>query len=717
MVPISAEWNNPYSKKDEKEKIMYRAFGSKPKCLDPAIAYYSDEYAVICQIYEPLFQYKFLKRPFELEPLLAEKMPIVKYVDEKGEEIPDPENYKGVINSIWTLQLKKGIKYQNHPCFTKDEKGNYLYHNLKDQDKIQFSDLFDLPNPGTREATMNDFVYQIYRLADARNNCPIVFIIEKIKGMTEVMKEITSEVESIRNQRLKESRDKGELVFNREENEKTNPIIIDYLKIPCAGIKFIDDQTIQITLTEKYPQFQYWLSMTFFCPMPWEALKFYEQKEVKGKGFSLLAYPVGTGPFKFEKCNRNARMIVSRNENYHDEFYPKEADPEFKEYLKSAGKKLPLVDKIIWTKEPETTSLWIKFQQGYLESAGIPEQSFTSTIDLSSGKGELSQAMKEKNMKLIKAPRASIWYIGFNMLDPVVGGYEEKKCKLRQAISMAIDSEEYIKIFSNGRGVVAQNLIPPGIFGYKEGKEGINSYLFDWDASQNTAVLKNISVAKKLLEEAGYPNGIDIVTGKQLVVFFDTVKGSASTSDWYKSQLNKLNISLQLRETDGNRLHEKYENGNFQIFLAGWNADYPDPENFLFLLYGPNGKVKFKGENTANYVNAEYDKLFDQIKSMDNSPKRLELIDQAIEILRKESPWKFSFYPVDYILYHDWYENVLAGGVINNASKYQDISTEIRAQYRERENKPQLFWPASILLFLVGAFFLTAYRFLKKEMN
>jgi ABC-type transport system substrate-binding protein len=410
-------------------------------------------------------------------------------------------------------------------------------------------------------------------------------------------------------------------------------------------------------------------------------------------------------------------MVVSRNENYHDEFYPKDADPEFKDFLKSAGKKLPLVDKIIWTKEPESTSLWIKFQQGYLESAGIPEQSFTSTIDLSSGKGELSQAMKAKNMKLIKAPRASIWYIGFNMLDPVVGGYEEKKCKLRQAISIAIDSEEYIKIFSNGRGVVAQNLIPPGIFGYKEGKEGMNPYLFDWDASQNAVVLKNISVAKKLLEEAGYPNGIDNITGKQLVVFFDTTKGSASSSDWYKGQLSKLGIALELRETDGNRLQEKYENGSFQIFLAGWNADYPDPENFLFLLYGPNGKVKFKGENTSNYVNAEYDKLFDQIKSMDNSPKRLELIDQAIEILRKESPWKFSFYPVDYILYHDWYENILAGGVINNASKYQDISKDVREQYRDRENKPQLFWPVSILIFLLISFFLTAYRFLKKEMN
>lgn len=717
MLPVYAEWNNPYSKNEEKEKIIYRAFSSKPKSLDPAIAYYSDEMAVLCQIYEPLFQYHYLKRPYELEPLLAAKMPDVKLLDEKGNEIIDQENYKGNINSIWTLKLKKGIKYQNHPCFTKDETGNYKYHNLSNSKEIVFTDLFDLPNPGTREVTIKDYVYQIYRLADVRNKCPIVFIIDKIKGMDSVKKGISNEIENIRKMRIEKSKERGELVYNREEDEKENPIIIDYLKIPCEGIKIIDDVTFEITLTEKYPQFQYWLSMTFFCPIPWEAIAFYEQKEVKSKGFTLLNYPVGTGPFKFEKCNRNARMILSKNENYHDDFYPKEASPELKNFLKYAGQKLPLADKIIWTKEPETTSQWIKFQQGYLEAAGIPEQSFTSAIDLNSGNGELSQKMKSKNLRLVKAPRGSIWYLGFNMLDPIVGGYEEKNRKLRQAISIAVDSDEYIKTFNNGRGIVAHNLIPPGMFGHKEGKEGFNPYVFDWDEAQNKAVQKNISVAKKLLEEAGYPNGFDKETGKQLVLFFDTVKQSATNNDWYKSQFAKLNIALEFRETDNNRLAEKYDNGGFQLFFAGWNADYPDPENFLFLLSGPNGKVKFKGENIANYSNPEFDKLFDQIKSMENSPKRLELIDQALEIIRKDSPWKFSFYPVDYILYHQWYENVMPGGIINNGSKYQAVDVDLRLKYREIENKPKLVWPLSILIFLVFVFFMTAYRFLKKEMN
>jgi len=718
-LPIFAEWNTPYSQKENNEKIIYRAFSTKPRTLDPALSYVNNEWAVVCQIYEQLFQYQFLKRPFELEPLLAEKLPVVTYIDENGAEIADPDTYKGKINAIWRLQLKKGIKYQNHPCFTKNESGAYLYHDFKNQKKIVFSDLFDLPNPSTREVTIRDFVFQIYRLADARNHCPIISIVDKIKGMETLKKNISHEVETIRKNRAQLSRDNGVLIYNREEDEKVNPIILDYLKIPCDGINIIDDYTMEIILTEKYPQFQYWLSMPFFCPMPWEAITFYEQHEVKSKSFTLQSHPVGTGPFKFEKSNRNSRMVLSRNENFHDEFYPKDASPHLKHLLGSAGKKLPLAEKIIWTKEPEVTSQWIKFQQGYLDLSAIPEQSFTGAIDLNVGSGELSQAMKAKKINLIKATSTTIWYTGFNMLDPIVGGYSEDKQKLRQAISIAIDMDEFIKIFLNGRGVIAHGPVPPGIFGYEEinSENGLNKFIYDWDESEKKEKAKNIDYAKKLLAEAGYPGGIDKTTGKQLVLFFDTVKLPVSMVDWYINQFAKLNIALQFRETDFNRYMEKQDIGDIQIFRGGWNADYPDPENFLFLLCGDNSRVTHKGENRTNYKNEEFDKLFHLIKSMENTPQRAQLVKDAIEISRKDAPWHFNFYPIDFVLYHHWYENLIAGGVINNSLKYQDVNIEKRNEYREQHNKPQIAWPLTVLLAIFFAFCVPIYRFLKKEMG
>ena len=66
------------------------------------------------------------------------------------------------------------------------------------------------------------------------------------------------------------------------------------------------------------------------------------------------------------------------------------------------------------------------------------------------------------------------------------------------------------------------------------------------------------------------------------------------------------------------------------IFLWGWNADYPDPENFLFLLYGPNKKVGNNGENASNYENPKFDALFEKMANMENSPERLKIIKEML---------------------------------------------------------------------------------------
>ena len=85
-------------------------------------------------------------------------------------------------------------------------------------------------------------------------------------------------------------------------------------------------------------------------------------------------------------------------------------------------------------------------------------------------------------------------------------------------------------------------------------------------------------------------------------------------------QFAKLDIQLEVRATDNNQFQDKVRKGKYQVFWLGWLADYPDAENFLFLLYGPNGKTKHDGENTANYANPEFDKLFAQMKTLDDGP-------------------------------------------------------------------------------------------------
>jgi oligopeptide transport system substrate-binding protein len=299
-------------------------------------------------------------------------------------------------------------------------------------------------------------------------------------------------------------------------------------------------------------------------------------------------------------------------------------------------------------------------------------------------------------------------YMGFNMHDPLVGGGSEVARKLRQAISLAIDQEEFISIFQNGRGLAAQSPIPPGIFGYVEGRAGINPEMYDWVDGKPRR--KPVEAAKRLLAEAGWPDGRNAKTGEPLVINLDTTAtgvGAKSRIDWLNKQFLKIGVQLVVRSTDYNRFQEKVRKGAVQFFYFGWNADYPDPENFLFLLYGPQGKVKFSGENAANYANPEYDRLFDEMRAMENGPRRQAIIDRMLTLLRHDAPWVWGFHPKDYTLRHAWLTNRKPSKVGHNTLKYQRIDAATRERLRAEWNRPVL-WPLLLVALLLVAIALPA---------
>lgn len=408
----------------------------------------------------------------------------------------------------------------------------------------------------------------------------------------------------------------------------------------------------------------------------------------------------------------NRIMVLERNPYFQDEYYPVDGMPEDVEngLLTDAGKPLPFIDKIIFSREKENIPRWNKFLQGYYDASGIGSDSFDQAVQLTShGEATVTDEMQHQGIRLETAVAASTYYMGFNMLDPVVGGRtdQEKAAarKLRQAISIAVDYEEYVSIFANGRGIPAQGPIPPGIIGYRDGKQGVNSTVHQW--IDGRIKRRSIEEAKKLLTEAGYPDGIDIKTGVPLVLYFDATSRSAddkSVLDWMRKQFKKINIQLVVRSTDYNRFQDKMRKGNAQIFEWGWNADYPDPENFLFLLYGPQSKAgNQSGNNAANYDNPEYNQLFERMEKMGNSPERQAIIDQMVEILRYDAPWLWGYHPKDYALYHEWYQNVKPNKMSYNNMKYLRINAELRERKQREWNQPVL-WPigAAVIILILS---------------
>ena len=685
--------NNPYTEYEGKQSVLYQSFSERPKHLDPATAYSENEYAFIAQIYEPLFQYHYLKRPYQLTPLTATKLPDIIYLDKTGKVLPENAAEQEIAYTDYVLNIQPNIHFQPHPALAKNAQGEYQYHQLSAEQIQSYKTLSDFKEVGTRELTAEDYVQQIKRLAHPKMQSPIAEIMKNyIVGFDDFSKQVA-------------------------DKKKT-----DIKSIPMSGLEIINPYQYRIRIKGKYPQFLFWLSMPFFAPMPWEADVFYEQPGLADKNITLDWYPIGTGPYLLAENNPNRRMILLKNPNFHVETYPADGEPEDEQkgLLVDAGKKLPFIDKVVFMLEKETIPYWNKFLQGYYDASGIASDSFDQAIQFTgSGGVALTESMKDKGIQLQTLVETSDFYMGFNMLDTTVGGDTERARKLRQAISIAVDYEEFISIFRNGRGVVAQGAIPPGIFGFAEGKDGINKYAFNWH--DNKAQRKNIAAAQQLMVEAGYPNGIDPTTKEALILNFDTASVSVDdrpTMNWYRKQFEKIGIKLVIRATDYNRFQEKMRSGNEQIFVWGWNADYPDPENFFFLLYGSNSKVKFGGENAVNYQNAEFDRLFEKMRNMDNTPERYQIIQQMQEVIRHDSPWIFGFHPKNFSLYHSWYSNLKPNLMANNRLKYTRLDLESRAEKRKLWNHPVL-WPFAIgiilLLSIITVLMISRYK--KRELK
>ncbi|MGB4498564.1 MAG: ABC transporter substrate-binding protein [Methylococcaceae bacterium] len=648
LSACDSQLNNPYTDNDTTQSVLYESFSERPKHLDPVAAYSSNEYAIIGQVYEPPLQYHYLKRPYELTPLSAEKMPTVRYLNQKGEILTNPKDNE-IAFTDYIIDIKQNVNFQPHPAFAKDSAGNFLYHSLTEKQISSVNKLSDFEKIGTRELTADDYVYQIKRLANPKLQSPIA----------EMMKNYIVNFEK----------------FNEAD----------------FGAQVINRYQYKIRIHGKSPQFIFWLAMPFFAPMPWEADAFYGQAGLREKNITLDWFPIGTGAYFLAENNPNRRMILLKNPNFHGEKYPFEGeiDDAKNGLLTDAEKMLPFIDKVVFMLEKETIPYWTKFLQGYYDLSGISSDSFDQAVQFTgSGGVALTPSMLEKGIQLQTSVTLSDYYLAFNMLDSTVGGSSESTRKLRQAISIAVDYEEYISIFMNGRGVPAQGILPEGIYGYAEGEAGINSDVYDWEDKPKR---KAIAVAQKLLAEAGYENGIDPKTKEPLILYFDTT--AVSTDDrprmnWYRKQFEKLGIKLIVRATDYNRFQEKLRTGNAQLFFFGWNADYPDPENFFFLLYGAHSKVKFSGENSSNYENTEFDRLFEQMRSMDNSPERYEIIQKMQHILQHDAPWIFGFHPKNFALYHQWFHNLKPNLMANNNLKYLRLDTQKREELREKWNRP-----------------------------
>ncbi len=692
--------NSPLPIGGPESNTLYTAMiENTPRHLDPTASYWSNDTPVTYQVYEPLYGYHYLKRPFTLVPKTATEVVKPQYLDKDGQPLPPDAPGDSVAESVYELRIKPGIVFQPHPAFAKDEQGRYRYHAMPPGGLGSHRTPQDFEHSGTRELVAEDFVYALKRHATTRITTPIAGIFaEYVLGLKEYMALVKAEDAKLRQGLDPASLDKP---------------FLDFRRWPLAGASAPEKHLLRIRIKGKYPQWNYWMSMTFLAPIPWEADAFYAQPGMAERSLTLDRWPVGTGPYMLTEYVQDRRMTMKRNPNYRGEPYPCEGMPGDKEagLLDDCGKKTPFIDTIVSTVEKEGVPMKGKFRQGYydIEVFERTDTGMDYVVEMQDSE-EVRAEYLAKGFRLPKFSDITSWLIGFNMLDPVIGQgdtpeQQAKNRKLRQAISIAIDWEEYSKVFPKKGGETAMGPLPGGIFGSRHGTvQGVNPVTHR--AAGGQLVRRPIEDARKLLVEAGYPDGRDAKSGRPLVINYDyyalpTPERKAEI-DWVVKQFAKLGIQLEVRATDNNQFQDKVRKGKHQVYWLGWLADYPDAENFLFLLYGPNGKTRSDGENTSNYENAEYDALFAKLKLMDDGPEKQQIIDRMNEIVQQDAPWSFGYFPYSSAAVQGWLHNARPTVLIRDPGRYMRLDTATRVAKLREWNRP-VWWPVGLGLLVLAA--------------
>ncbi|SHI23254.1 ABC-type transport system, substrate-binding protein [Pollutimonas bauzanensis] len=688
--------NSPYAQGREGDNILYTAFAQRsPKYLDPAKSYSTDETPFTYSIYEPLYGYDYLARPYKLVPKTAASIDNPVYYDQAGQRLPQDAPGEQVAVSVYDIRIKPGIKFQPHPALARGASGGYRYWPLAPGELEHKFGIDDFPETGTRELLADDYVYAFRRLASPRVASPIYGVMaEHIVGLREY----------------------GEQLKKQDQPPaapQAGRAWLDLRQSGFDGVQALGPHTLRIKVKGKYPQFKYWLAMTFTAPVPWEADRFYQQPGMAEHNLSFNTWPLGTGPYMLSASIPNRRHVLSRNPNFRGEPYPCQGEPgdAAAGLLADCGKLTPFVDKVVFTLEKESVPLMGKFLQGYYDIPQADRGDYGVAMRVAAGdSAQKASLYRDHGIQLRSSTEAQVYYLGFNWRDPVVGQGDtpeqrEKNRKLRQAVGIAFNWEQYVSIFENDEAQVAYGPVPPGVLGYQDLPQGINSQIYTLEDGR--AVRRPLDYARQLLKEAGYPEGREARTGKPLILHFDSAGGMGSSAmlDWMRRQLASINVELEVRATDYNRFQDKMRSGSAQMFMWGWVADYPDAENFLFLLYGPNAKVATGGENASNYQNPEFDRLFEQMRFLDDGPEKAALVHRMIAIVQRDAPWMFGYFPKSGGAYQAWVGNAKPTQMVRNTLQFYRIDPALRAQKIKEWNTPR-WWPLWLLaaVFAFGAY-------------
>jgi dipeptide transport system substrate-binding protein len=349
------------------------------------------------------------------------------------------------------------------------------------------------------------------------------------------------------------------------------------------SVEKVDDYTLKITLTRAEAPFLSDLAMEYAGIQSKE----YADAMLKaGTPEKIDQEPVGTGPF----------MLVQ---------YQKDAIIRYKAFPEHWGGKAK-IDDLVFAITPDSAVRWAKLQKGECHVMPYPNPADLDTI------------RKDPNVTVLEQPGLNVGYLAFNTTKKPFDDV-----RVRKALSMAMNKKAIIDAVYLSTGIAAKNPIPPSMWSYND---DVKDDPYDPEA------------AKKLLAEAGFPNGFETDLWA-MPVQRPYNPNAKRIAELMQADLAKIGVKAEIKSFEWGEYRKRAQAGEHLMAQLGWTGDNGDPDNFLHTLLGCASAQGTSGSNIAKFCHQPFDELVTKAKALSNQAERTELYKKAQVIFKEQAPW------------------------------------------------------------------------------
>lgn len=481
-----------------------------------------------------------------------------------------------------------------------------------------------------REVTAADFVYSLKRYFDPKHKSPRWSGIaeDKILGLDELRKKAEAT---------------GKFDYDSE----------------AEGLRALDRYTVQIKLGETRPRFVLGLADP-------SVLGIMAREVVEMYGDRIMEHPVGTGPFMLQEWKRSSKITLARNPGFREKLFQAEppADDAKAQAIAARMKdrRLPMVDKVVVTIIDEQQPRWLSFlnnEQDFMER--LQENFALQAVP----NNKLAPNLAKRGIQVEQVPLSDITMMYFSMTHPVVGGYTPDKVALRRAVSLAINSEEEVRLARRGQAVVSQGFVMPNTASFDS---KFRTEMGTFDRARAIALLDLFGYTDK--DGDGWR---DLPDGKPLVLEYDTL----GTSDYrerdeiVKKNLDAVGIKIVYKIGKWPEQLRASRAGKLMMWGYGYSAGSPNSGSVLQLGYSKSAGQ----QNHSRFKNARFDELYEKQGLMPDGPERDAVIRDAVRILVAYMPIKVRVSRIGTDLMQPWLVGYKRHPFAREFWSYVDIDT------------------------------------------